>query len=68
MCQARQLAPLNVCANEMSLFSEASGAQVVFFSLFEDFQLLILSDIKKETVDVESIIISRLTRDRQGLF
>lgn len=65
-CQARQLTPLNVCAIEMNLFSEASGAQVCF-SLFDDFQLLILFDINKETVNVESIIISRLARDLQGL-
>lgn len=66
MCQARELTPLNVCASEMNLFSEASGAQVCF-SLFDDFQLLILSDIKKETVTVGSIIICKLARDLQGL-
>lgn len=44
--------------------SEASEAQV-WFLLFEQLQLLILSDIKNKTVKVESIIISRLARDLQ---
>lgn len=38
------------------------------FSLFDDCQLLILSDIKKKTVNAESIIISKLVWDLQGLF
>lgn len=63
MCQAGQLTPLNVCEP----FLRSLGS-ISVFSLFDDFQLLILSDIKKETVNVESIIISRLARDLQGLF